>query len=241
MSSHLLQQAVVYIQTADDFKQLKEGVEGCSVVGIDTEFERTRTYWPDLCLLQIGTPSTVFVVEPHTFDLTWLNSFLQNAEITKIFHSCRQDQEAFYAFSGVMFQNLFDTQVAAALVGMGDQISYADLCQQLLEVQLSKDLQWSDWAKRPLLPEQISYAANDVRYLIELHQILEEKLKETGREELMRNIMCAYEDKINYHKDVRRYFMNKCYQSSLSIEQNYALYQLIEWREQYCQTHNVIR
>lgn len=232
---------LIYIQSIDDFEQFKNGIEGCSLVGIDTEFERTRTYWPDLCLLQIATPSAVFVIEPRAFDRPWLNTFMADKTVTKIFHSCRQDLEAFYALSGVVPQNVFDTQVAASLVGMGDQISYADLCQHLLDIQLSKDFQFSNWATRPLLSEQISYAANDVRYLILLYQDLMHQLKQIERQELIRNIMSTYEDIATYKKTARQYFMNKLHVPSLSLEHAHTLYQLAEWREQYCQTHNVMR
>lgn len=214
---------------------------GCSLVGIDTEFERTRTYWPDLCLLQVATPDTVFVIEPRTIDRPWLNSFMADRAVTKIFHSCRQDLEAFYALSGVVPQNVFDTQVAATLVGMGDQISYADLCQHILEVELSKEYQFSNWAARPLLPQQIYYAANDARYLIPLYQDLMHQLKQIERQELMCNITSTYEDITIYQKTARHYFMNKLHIPSLSLEHAYILYQLAEWREAYCQKHNVMR
>jgi ribonuclease D len=236
-----LQQPLIYIQTTAAFQQFKEGVKGCLIVGIDTEFDRTRTYWPDLCLLQIATPQAVFVIEPSAFDLSWLTTFMADPTITKIFHSCRQDLEAFYALSGRIPQNVFDTQVAAVLVGMTDQISYADLCKNLLQLDLCKDFQWSNWAARPLLTEQISYAADDARYLIRLHESLQDQLEAIGRQELMRRIMEAYEDKSTYQKDARRYFMNKIHHSSMPLEHAYALYQLTEWREQYCQTHNVMR
>lgn len=233
--------ALIYIQSIDEFQQFKSGVEGCSLVGIDTEFERTRTYWPNLCLFQIATSEAVFVIEPNAFDMPWLSNFMADTRVTKIFHSCRQDLEAFYALSGVVPQNTFDTQVAATLVGRGDQISYADLCQGLLSVRLSKEFQFSNWATRPLLPQQIYYAANDARYLISLYQDLMHQLQQADRQELMRNIMCVYEDTTTYQKTARHYFMNKLHLPSQSLEHAYALYQLAEWREQYCQKHNVIR
>jgi len=236
-----LQDSFVYIQDSHQFDQLKNSLQGYYVVGIDTEFERTKTYWPDLCLVQIATPSEVFIVEPNAFDKPWLESFLINPAILKIFHSCRQDIEAFYAFCGVITQNVFDTQVAAALIDMRDQISYADLCHDIFHIHLSKDFQWSNWVARPLLSEQIAYAANDVRYLIPLYLYLKRKLEDVERQELMRNIMSGYEDKGVYTKDARLYFINKCYHPSLSSDHTHALYRLIEWREQYCQTNNVAR
>lgn len=236
-----MQRPLIYIQTTDEFQQFKDGVKGCLIVGIDTEFDRTRTYWPDLCLLQIATPQTVFVIEPSTCDMPWLINFMADKAVTKIFHSCRQDLEAFYALSGAVPQNVFDTQVAAVLVGMGDQISYADLCQNLLQLELCKDFQWSNWAARPLLPQQICYAADDARYLMPLYQDLTHQLEKAGRQQLMQDIMHTYEDLTTYQKDACRYFMNKIYHSSMPLDHAYALYQLTEWREQYCQTHNIMR
>lgn len=236
-----MQRPLIYIQTTDAFRKFKDGVKGCALVGIDTEFDRTCTYWPDLCLLQIATSKAVFVIEPSAFDLPWLTNFMADKTVTKIFHSCRQDLEAFYALFGTIPQNVFDTQVAAVLVDMGDQISYADLCQQLLQVNLCKDFQFSNWAARPLSSQQISYAADDARYLMVLHQTLTDQLAATGRQELMRNIMGIYEDLGTYKKNARRYFMNKIYQPSMTLDYACALYQLTEWREQYCQTHNIMR
>lgn len=236
-----MQRPFIYIQTTNEFQKFKDGVKGCSIIGIDTEFERTQTYWPVLCLLQIATIETVFAIEPQAIDWDWLNIFMADVAIIKIFHSCRQDLEAFYALSGVIPQNVFDTQVAATLVGMTDQISYANLCKNLLQIELSKDFQWSNWAARPLLPQQICYAADDARYLIPLYQNLMPQLQQVQRQGLMRDIMNVYEDTMTYQKDTRLYFMNKLYLSSMPLDHAYALYQLTEWREQYCQTHNVMR
>ena len=230
-----------YIQTPEGFQKIKGEIEQSPIVGIDTEFERLQTYWPVLCLFQIVTSQKIFVLEPSVLDLSWLGALLKNEMVTKVFHACRQDIEALFVFCGVFPQNIFDTQIAATLVGYKDQLGYADVCSLLLNVPVSKAFHWTTWSKRPLLGEQLHYAAEDVRYLIPLYHELSFRLKEKKRQDLMKNIMQTYETWVSCGKDSRYYFMNKVYDRTMSSTQAHVAYRLTVWREQACQQRNVLR
>jgi ribonuclease D len=148
-----------------------------SVIGLDTEFVRERTYWPDLCLIQIATKNDEFIVDIKSklnFDSLW--EIIQDPKIVKLIHSCKQDIEAIYYLSGKVVTPIFDTQMAAMFCGFTDSISYAQLVKEILEIDLDKDLQYSDWSERPLNKKKCEYAINDVKYLRTIYLHLQKKL-----------------------------------------------------------------
>ncbi|MDG2186907.1 MAG: ribonuclease D [Hyphomicrobiales bacterium] len=154
-----------------------------TILGIDTEFVRERTYWPDLCLIQIATKNEEFIVDIKsnlTLDKLW--DVLQDKKIVKLIHSCKQDIEAIFYLSGKIPTPIFDTQMAAMFCGFTDSISYAQLVKEILDIELDKDLQYSDWSERPLNSRKCEYAINDVRYLIDIHDHLNTKLNSTEKE-----------------------------------------------------------
>ena len=152
-------------------------------IAIDTEFERQRTYFAELCLVQISAADVVACIDPYAVSsLAPLSTALAAPAATKILHAARQDLEILYQTSGCLPVPLFDTQVAAGLAGFADNIGYADLVQQVLGVVLDKSQTRTDWRQRPLTDAQLRYAADDVRYLDELAARLHERLCALGRE-----------------------------------------------------------
>jgi ribonuclease D len=150
-------------------------------VGLDTEFLRERTYRAQLCLLQFSAPTEACCVDPLALpDLEPLRAVLGGATVTKVMHASRQDLEVLLPVAG-MTRPVFDTQVAAGLAGMSAQIGYADLVRTLLGAQLAKTHTRTDWSQRPLSPEQLEYALDDVRYLLPLADALQERLEQLGR------------------------------------------------------------
>lgn len=154
-------------------------------VGVDTEFMRERTYFAELCLLQVSTPGEIFCADP-------LNPGPDNDKPSAAFwqamvkpewvvHSARQDIEVIYQSSGLMPQSLFDTQVAAAFLGFQPQVGYAGLVKELFNVELDKSHTRADWSKRPLSDAVLKYAAEDVQFLLPAYEILVERLQESGR------------------------------------------------------------
>jgi ribonuclease D len=151
-------------------------------IGIDTEFMRERTFFAQLCLAQISTPKDIWCVDPlsgHAQEAFWSELLGHDW----VLHSARQDIEVVYQAAGAMPASIFDTQVAAALLGFPAQIGYAGLVKELFDVEIHKMHTRADWSRRPLREEYLAYAAEDVEYLLPACEILSERLEEKGRME----------------------------------------------------------
>src|SRR6516162_9111320 len=132
-------------------------------VTVDTEFMRERTYWPELCVLQVAGAHEVAVIDALAkgIDLAPLAALFSDEAVEKVFHAARQDIEIFVLRFGAVPKPLFDTQVAAMVAGFGDQVGYDALVSSLTGGHIDKAHRFSDWAARPLSPAQIAYAAAD--------------------------------------------------------------------------------
>ena len=152
-------------------------------VTVDTEFMRERTYWPELCVVQLGGVADVAVVDALApgLDLAPLGRLLADTNVTKVFHAARQDVEIFLQLFGAVPVPLFDTQVAAMVAGFGDQVGYDSLVAGLAGGQIDKAHRFSDWSARPLSAAQVAYAAADVTYLRTVYERLTERLEREGR------------------------------------------------------------
>src|SRR5262245_21700221 len=151
-------------------------------LAVDTEFVRERTYFPKLCLIQTAIGGEIVLVDALAIaDGGALARELADDRRLKLLHAARQDIEALLPLTGAPLAPAFDTQQAAALLGFPAQVGYAELVRQVLGVELAKGHARTDWAQRPLSPEQLAYAADDVRYLPELASTLKEKLAAAGR------------------------------------------------------------
>jgi ribonuclease D len=158
-----------------------------SSIGIDTEFLREKTYFAQLCLIQLATVDDACCIDTLSLQvdsdrtaLAPLQTLLADARVVKVMHAARQDLEVLWPHVGAV-QNLFDTQLAAALCGAPAQIGYAALVNDLLQVQLPKSETRTDWSRRPLTEAQIRYAIDDVRYLLPACDALRERLTRDGR------------------------------------------------------------
>jgi ribonuclease D len=151
-------------------------------IALDTEFVRERTYYPRLCLVQAATADSLALIDPLAIaDTRALVAPLTDRGRPKLLHAARQDIEALLPLTGIPLAPVFDTQIAAALLGFASQVGYAELVRQLLGVELAKGHARTDWARRPLSPEQLAYAADDVRYLPALAALLDQRLTAAGR------------------------------------------------------------
>lgn len=149
---------------------------------IDTEFLREKTYYPILCLVQVATPDEAACIDPLAIDdLSPLLALLADERITKVMHACRQDMEIFYHLSGRAPAPVFDTQVAAPLLGYPDQVGYANLVKEITGVALDKLHTRTDWSKRPLGAAQLRYAADDVIHLVDIYRRIVAELQALGR------------------------------------------------------------
>ena len=152
-------------------------------VTVDTEFMRERTYWPELCLIQIAGAREVAVIDTlaEGLDLAPLGVLMADPAVTKVFHAARQDIEIFVRCFDAVPAPLFDTQVAAMVAGFGDQAGYDSLVSGLTGGSIDKAHRFSDWSARPFSPAQLAYAAGDVTWLREVYRMLRLRLEADGR------------------------------------------------------------
>src|SRR5271165_931474 len=193
----------VLIATTSRLDEFCQRMSGETFVTVDTEFMRERTYWPELCLVQIAGEKEVAVIDAEAdgIDLAPLGVLFADEAVPKIFHAARQDLEIFVLRYGAVPRPLFDTQVAAMVAGFGDQVGYDALVAALTGGQIDKAHRFSDWAARPLSPAQINYAAADVTYLRRVYEKLCERLEKDGRLEWVGEEMALLSDPATYRPD----------------------------------------
>jgi ribonuclease D len=208
-------------------------------IALDTEFLREKTYYPKFCLLQIATPNWVACVDPLALPkLDALFEVLYNTNITKVFHSSRQDLEIFYNIIGKLPSPIFDTQIAAPLLGFQDNPGYAMLVSNLLGINLSKAHTRADWSKRPLTTEQIEYAADDVIYLCQIYQIMTQKLTELGRINWLNEDFAELTNPEHYQVRPENAWLRIRGQNKLTGKQLSIIQTLSKWREKTAQVED---
>ncbi|MDB6084048.1 MAG: ribonuclease [Gammaproteobacteria bacterium] len=192
----------IWVDRNDELPALARALESKPLIGVDTEFLRERTFFPKLCLLQLAADGDIWCVDTlHGGSLETLVPVLTGAQTRKVLHAARQDLEAFYLTTKRVISPVFDTQIAAGCIGLKPQIGYAELVKTLLDVTIPKGQTRTDWSKRPLTPEQLEYAADDVLYLGDLAELLTARLKELGREHWASEDCAALGDTRLYEPD----------------------------------------
>jgi ribonuclease D len=192
------------ITDSESLAALCERLARSPFVAVDTEFMRENTYWPDLCLFQIANSEEAAAIDPKAegIDLTPLLSLLVNNEhVIKVFHAGGQDIEIIFNLTGGTPHPIFDTQIAAMALGLGEQIGYSNLCESLLGKILDKGARFTDWGRRPLEARQIDYAIGDVTHLAVLFPKMLERLRRTGRGGWLDQEMERIADPANYLND----------------------------------------
>jgi len=211
-------------------------------VTVDTEFMRERTYYPELCLVQLAGETEVAVVDTVSdrIDLAPLGELLANPAVTKVFHAARQDVEIFVHRFGAVPSPMFDTQVAAMVAGFGDQAGYDSLVSGLTGGSIDKAHRFSDWAARPLSPAQMTYAAADVTWLRLVYRQLRARLEEEGRLSWVAEEMAILNNPATYRGDPETAW------ERLKLRGNNRRFlalvrALAAWREQEAQRINIPR
>ena len=179
---HNTQKLPNILETEDSINNFVSKISSTNTIGLDTEFVRIRTYYPKLCLVQISSNSgtgCIDCLQRNNLNKVWQLIF--NPNKLKIFHSARQDLEILFLIKNQIPENIFDTQIAAALLGYPPQVGIKQLLKDELNIEISKTETRSDWSKRPLDLKQIEYALEDVNHLLNLHNALKNKLKEKER------------------------------------------------------------
>ncbi len=159
---------------------ISQNLTGYARLGVDTEFMREKTYFAQLCLIQISTPDAIYCVDPLV-DSGQSEFWKQLLTDSWVVHSARQDIEVVYQTTDKMPREIFDTQIAAGLLGLPAQMGYAGLVKELFDVDMAKSHTRADWTRRPLPDAFLEYAAEDVEYLLPTADILSEKLDKKGR------------------------------------------------------------
>jgi len=193
----------VLITTTDALADLCTRLAHEPYVTIDTEFMRERTYYPELCVVQLGGVTDVAVIDAQApgIDLAPLAALLANPAVVKVFHAARQDVEIFLYLFAAVPTPIFDTQIAAMVAGFGDQVGYDALVSSLTGGAIDKSHRFSDWSARPLSDAQVVYAAADVTWLRLVYERLLDKLRVDGRQEWVGEEMAVLADPLTYRPD----------------------------------------
>lgn len=167
----------MFVDTETGLEKLVDSLSDAPVIALDTEFVRERTFFPKLCLVQIAGKDIHACVDPLAIsNLDPLLDLIYDSRVTKVLHSARQDLEILFRLRDSLPTPIFDTQIAADLAGLGEQISYGAMVEQLLSIRLDKTATRTNWSRRPLSDQQIQYAENDVIYLLQAYHELEKNL-----------------------------------------------------------------
>ncbi len=217
-------------------------LETCAWIGIDTEFLRVRTYYPRLCLVQVSSSNGVIGIDPLKCEtLEPLIHVLGDTAQTKVIHAARQDLEVLYHICGWTPHPVFDTQIAAALLGFGDQVSYASLVAKVVGKTLSKHETRTNWCARPLTTAQLEYAYQDVSYLGDLYQYLRAELERQGRLEWLEEECRPLGDPALYAVEPKNAYKRLRRGHSLDLQSQHALKHLAVWRERTAQRKDLPR
>ena len=212
-------------------------------IAVDTEFIRESTFWPQLCLIQAAGGETEVLIDPLAdgIDLEPFWDLLADDRIMKVFHAPRQDLEIFFHMAdGLIPHPIFDSQVAAMALGLGDSIAYDKLVQAVLKRQIDKGSRFTDWARRPLTPAQSGYALADVTHLRDMYPMIRERLEKAGRMGWVAEEMAILTDPATYEQHPENAWQR------LKIRKNSpkwlaALRAAAAWREEEAQTRDIPR
>lgn len=232
----------MYISTYEELSAFCGRAACFDAIAVDTEFLRERTYHPRLCLVQVATPDECVVIDVIAIDnLAPLAILMRDEGTVKVFHACSQDMEVLNYTLGALPAPIFDTQVAAAFLGERMQASYNGMVHAFCGVTLPKSESLTDWSRRPLTPEQIEYALDDVRYLIKAYDVIMERLDKSGRASWVLDEIKPLTDRSHYVVDRRVAFKRVKRVNSLTRRQLAVARELAAWREARAEYSNIPR
>ena len=228
-----------YIDRPEQLPALCQRISQEPWIALDTEFLREKTYYPKFCLLQIAAPSWVVCVDPLAIsDFSPLLDALYNPAVVKVLHSCRQDLEILFQLTGRIPQPLFDTQIAAPLLGFQENPGYAMLVSSFLNINLNKAHTRTDWSQRPLSDDQIQYAADDVIYLCKIYTQMCEQLQTLGRLDWLESDFELLNNPELYQLSPENAWLKIRGKNKLTGKQLSIIQTLSEWRERTAQHDN---
>lgn len=232
----------MYLSTYEELEGYLDLIKGTDVLAIDTEFHSEKTYYAQLCLLQLGTAEAQAIVDPLAIgDLSPLVDIFLDESVTKVFHSGRQDLAILYREVGVVPHPIFDTQIAAGLLGYAQQMGYGPLVQAFCDVKLPKADSFTDWTRRPLSKTQVAYALDDVVYLPRIYRDMERRLRDSGRLEWLQDDFEELSNPTHYEIDNSQVWRKVKRVSSLTRKQLAVAQVVAAWRERTAQRKNLPR
>ena len=232
----------LFIDRQESLSRLCEQLSGSEFIAVDTEFMREHTYFPQLALIQLGNGEVTACIDPLAIqDFGPLKALLIDPNITKVFHAAGQDMEVFYYLFGELPTPVYDTQVAATLQGLGDQIGYANLVQEMLGVELDKSHTRTNWLQRPLSDCQIRYAEDDARYLAQIYPMQRRQLEQQGRLEWLDDDFQQISDPARFRPDLNTLWHRIKGNNKLKGVQLAILQKLAAWREQRAMDRDIPR
>jgi len=195
-----MNKVMTLITDTDTLAEFCRSIADTEYIAVDTEFLREKTYWPQLCLAQIGGPERSVAVDPLApgIDLEPLFEIMRNPRVLKVFHAARQDVEIFHHLTGSIPTPMYDTQVAAMVCGFGESVGYETLVTKLVGARVDKSSRFTDWSHRPLSDRQLEYALDDVIHLRPAFEKIRRRLKRTGRERWLEEEMAVLTDPATY-------------------------------------------
>jgi ribonuclease D len=232
-----------YIRDSDSFATLCRQLRGAHRIGLDTEFIGEDRFTPRLELIQVAVGNTCAVVDvPALGTLDGLGEILADPKIEKIFHAGRQDLDLLAAHTGQIPAPFFDTQVAASMVGYGMQVAYSQLVQKVTGQKLEKAHTFTNWSQRPLTPDQLAYAFEDVQFLFPIHDHLVKRLKSLGRMEWVQEEFARLQTLVGTAaRDPHERYQRIRGWDNLKPQNAAILRELAAWRDEEAQRRNVPR
>ena len=230
------------ITKTEELNQLCNNLVKEDFVCVDIEFLREHTYFAKPCLIQIASLSQAIAIDTLAEDINLQDFFklMINPKVVKVFHSGRQDIEIIYNLFHKTPKPLFDTQIAAQVLGFGENISYENLVHSLLNIELDKSSRLSDWSHRPLSEHQLDYALSDVTHLVTIYQHIISLLKQENRLEWISDELKNLADENNYKIDPYNVWQKMRHRSHSSLFLT-TLRELTAWRELRAINKNVPR
>ncbi len=235
--------SVNFIHSNSELCELCNDLANSSAIAIDTEFMRVATYYPKLALIQVADYADSWIIDPLTID-NWspFTDILLNPSIVKVLHSCAEDLEVLLYHLSCLPKPIFDTQIAATFFSIGQQMGYSRLVEQQFGECLSKSVTLSNWLQRPLSQEQLTYAIDDVAWLLPLYQqflqlgednpSLWQQCVDNSEQQLVKAQQPRIHDAM--HKKV-------AHRKKLTKSQEYCLQQMFIWREMLAQQSDTPR
>ncbi len=233
------------IESQRDLLTFSERLRTARYICLDTEFAGERRYYPEVGTLQIAAPTAegdqiALVDTLAVHDLAPLRRALTDPAVVKVFHALEQDLAILFRLLGEPVRPVFDTQVAAALLGYSDRISFGDLVERVTGVRLEKGHTFTDWLRRPLTPSQVEYALDDVRYLMKAYEALIQELSAKGRLDWASEDFVGYEDPFYFAPlDERSIYLRVRGAERLSGKALAVLQELASWRESTARSQNM--